>query len=86
MENRINEILYRNIRQNYKRCCLSKNLWISKNFPYMISKAKSIKDRLNYIKIKNPSHQKRKLKAEGPIEKEVFVTCVIDKELAGLLF
>lgn len=52
----------------------------------MISKAKSIKDRLNYIKIKNPSHQKRKLKAEGPIEKEVFVTCVIDKELARLLF
>ena len=25
-------------------------------------KAKSIKDRLNYIKIKNPSHQKKKIK------------------------
>lgn len=79
-------MLYENARQNRKRCYISQNLWISKDFPYMISKAKSIQDILNYIKIKTPSHQKRKLKAEGRFEKEVFVSCVIDEELVGLLF
>lgn len=36
--------------------------------------------------MKNPLHQKRKLKAEGPIEGDVFVTRMIGKKLVGLLF
>lgn len=68
------------------KCYICNRPRMSKDCPAVIPKAKSIKERLNYIKMKTPSHQKRKLKAEGPTNGGADICNMCDKELVGSLF